>query len=223
MNIQSIITYILVALYGIMLILGIFIITFSAIRAIKSREAIRNKITAKLEANIKLTSDDLVNMGKGLNLNRESVAKCLNQLLADEADAQRFLDIRRLVSEMEKEEPFNDLPGEVKPSLLRLSELADASQVKSDQLVLIPIQKTLASYVELKDEVAKGRKVGRFMNMVAVLGFIIGAWGLYLTAKSPDAKDIDAIVRRAMLSVSTSGINQITKETDSHATLGKAP
>lgn len=204
MNVQEIITYALGALYVVAIFFGIFAIGYVAIRVRRARRTLKEMITKKIGANIQLTSDDLVHMGKGLDLNRLSVGRCLNQLLVEEADGQRFADIRRLISEMEKEEPFDDLPDEVKPSLQRLAELADASQVKSDQLILVPIQKTLASYVELKDEVAKGRKVGRFMNAIAVLGFIIGAWGLYLTSKSPDAKDMEIIVRRAVLAASAS-------------------
>lgn len=224
MNAQSIITNVLAGLYVFALIFSVFAMIYFKIRLEKARGELKNKINKKLDANIKLTPDDLVNIGKGMNLNRVSVGKCLSQLLADEADSHRFIEIRRLISEMERAEPFDELPEEVKPSLLRLGELMETSTVKSDQLILAPIQKTLASYVELKDEVAKGRKLGYFMNALAVLGFIIGAWGVYLTSKSPDSRDIDTIVRRAISAASISGEIQENKEgPKSRPTIDKTP
>jgi hypothetical protein len=180
------------------LVCGIFMTVYMAVRVRKSRRTMKDNLSRKISAGVSLVAADLVNMGKGLDLNRFSVNRCLNQLLCEEDDSQRFIELRRLISEMEKEDPFDELPDEVKPSLVRLSEISDASPLKSDHLLLIPVQKTLAAYVELKAEIGKGKTFARIMNALAIAGFIIGAWGFYLTLKSPDAKDIDTIDRRAV-------------------------
>lgn len=120
---------------------------------------------------------------------------------------------RLLSAQLAKEEPFDDLPEEVKPSLVRLSELCDGSKIKSDQLLLTPIQKTLGSFVELKAETEKTKTRTKWVNIVGIFSFIIGAWGFYLTWKTPDAKDIESAVGRALSAHENSSSPPISRET----------
>lgn len=164
----------------------------------KARRELKLNLLEKFKASIYLSINDVINMAKGADLARSSVGKCLNQLLSDTNDPNTFKEIQRLTAELEKEEPFDDLPEEVKPSLVRLVELCEASSVKSDKYLLSPVQKTLGAYVELKAEVEKNRTKAKWVNIAGIVSLIVGMWSFYLTWKSPDVKDIEAAVKRAV-------------------------
>lgn len=164
----------------------------------KARRALKENLLEKFHADIQLSINDVINMAKGSDLARPSVGKCLNQLLSTTNDPATFKELQRLTAELEKEEPFDDLPEEVKPSLVRLMELCDASSVKSDKYLLSPLQKTLGTYVELKTEVEKNRTKAKWLNIAGIVSLIVGMWSFYLTWKSPDVKDIEAAVKRAV-------------------------
>ncbi|SFN65912.1 hypothetical protein SAMN05660284_01992 [Formivibrio citricus] len=168
----------------------------------KARHELKQNLLEKFKAAIPLSINDVINMAKGADLARPSVGKCLNQLLSATNDPVTFGELQRLTAELEKEEPFDDLPEEVKPSLVRLTELCDASSVKSDKYLLSPVQKTLGTYVELKAEVEKNRTKAKWLNIAGIVSLIVGTWSFYLTWKSPDVKDIEAAVKRAVSSPS---------------------
>ena len=168
----------------------------------KARQELKLNLLEKFNASISLSINDVINMAKGADLARPSVGKCLNQLLSDTNDPNIFKEIQRLTAELEKEEPFDDLPEEVKPSLVRLVELCEASSVTSDKYLLSPVQKTLGTYVELKAEVEKNRTKAKWVNIAGIVSLIVGMWSFYLTWKSPDVKDIEAAVKRAVVTSS---------------------
>ena len=204
MDLDKVLSIALLSAYAIIFIIGATAMSFIALRKRKARHSLRESISKKIAGGIQLSATDIITMAKGVGLLRPSVNRTVYQLLNDTNDPQLFQQLKTLSGQLEKEEPFDDLPEEVKPSLIRLSELCDESQQKSDQFLLAPIQKTLGSYVELKVDTEKTKKQTKWVNTIGVVSFIIGIWGFYLTWKSPDAKDIETAVARA-LSTQTSG------------------
>ena len=164
----------------------------------RGRAELKASILAKLMASIALSAKDVNTMARGAGLARASVSKCLSQLLLETNDQQVFASLQKLAADLEKTEPFEDLPPEVKPSLVRLQELIEASSQKSDVHLLSPIQRALGSYVEQKAELESSKRVGKWMNLISIIGFIVGLWGFYFAWKSPDAKEMEAVFRKVI-------------------------
>lgn len=198
MDLGTILNYLVLIVYVGGISIFVVLMTKMYFDKRKARRELKLNLLEKFKASIPLSINDVINMAKGADLARPSVGKCLNQLLSDTNDPHIFKEIQRLTAELEKEEPFDDLPEEVKPSLVRLVELCEASPVKSDKYLLSPVQKTLGSYVELKAEVEKNRTKAKWVNIAGIVSLIVGMWSFYLTWKSPDVKDIEAAVKRAV-------------------------
>lgn len=169
----------------------------------RGRAELKASILAKLKASIALSAKDVNTMARGAGLARASVSKCLSQLLLETNDQQAFASLQKLAADLEKTEPFEDLPPEVKPSLVRLQELIEASSQKSDVHLLSPIQRALGSYVEQKAELESSKRVGKWMNLISIIGFIVGLWGFYFAWKSPDAKEMEAVFRKVIAAPSS--------------------
>lgn len=198
MDIEKLLSITLFSAYAIIFVIGGVAISFVALEKRKARRSLRESISKKMTGGIELSAADIITMAKGVGLQRPSVNRSVYKLLHDTYDPQLFQQLKALSGQLEKEEPFDDLPEEVKPSLMRLTELCAGSQQKSDQFLLAPIQKTLGSYVELKAEAEKIKKQTKWVNTIGIFSFIIGTWGFYLTWKSPDVKDIETAVARAL-------------------------
>ena len=164
----------------------------------RGRTELKASILAKLKASIAISAKDVNTMARGAGIARTSVSQVLSQLLREANEQQAFASLQKLAADLEKTEPFEDLPPEVKPSLVRLQELIDVSSQKSDIHLLSPIQRALGSYVEQKAELESSKRVGKWMNLISIIGFIVGLWGFYFAWKSPDAKEMEAVFRKVI-------------------------
>lgn len=207
MSFEKILSIIFIVAYLALLFVGAVSVFIVYLEKRKARSALRDSILKKIENNISLSLSDVTSIAKGVNLQRPSVSRTIYKLLHDTNEPTLFQKFKELSKELEKEEPFDDLPEEVKPSLVRLSELCTDSHQKSDQFLLTPIQKTLATYVELKIEVEKTKKWSKLFNTLGIVSFIVGLLGFYLTLKSPDIKDIEAAVNRVVNKQVISNVN----------------
>lgn len=165
-------------------------ISWITIQRRKNAEAMRKNIHAKLESNIQLSSKDVVNIGKSFDLTAFQARKVIYKIFRDAEDKATFESLKNLVQEIEIEEPFDDMPDEVKPSLARLSKIIEESAEESDKHILTPITGTLSKYVELRSEQEKLKKQTNRAYVVTIVSFVIGAISFYFTLSSPSAKDI---------------------------------
>lgn len=156
----------------------------------KNAEAMRKNIHGKLKSNIQLSSKDVVNIGKSFDLTAFQSRKVLYKIFRDAEDKESFESLKKLVQEIEAEEPYDDMPDEVKPSLARLSKITKDSTEESDKHILTPITGILSKYVELKSEQEKLKKQTNRAYFVTIVSFVVGAISFYFTLTSPSAKDI---------------------------------
>lgn len=211
MDILKIINITLFIAYLIFILFGIVTLSFLFFQKNKARRLLRESIIKKMALGIQLTAEDVVKMAKGIGLPRANVYRTICQLLNENHDPQLFQQLKVLSGDLDKEEPFSDLPEEVKPSLIRLTELCNGSQQNSDQFLLAPIQKALGSFVDLKADTEKTKKQNKWMNTIAIISFIIGLWGFYLTWKSPDSKDIANAVIQALTTQTNNAQNTASR------------
>lgn len=178
----------------IIIAFGIFM-SWLTIQRRKNADAMRKNINSKLNSEIQLSSKDVVNIGKSYDLSAFQSRKVIYKIFRDAEDKDTFESLKNLVQEIEAEEPYDDMPDEVKPSLVRLSKLTEQSSEESDKHILNPITGVLVKYVELKSEQDKLKKQTNRAYVVTIVSFVIGAISFYFTLSSPSAKDIAKEIR----------------------------
>lgn len=198
MQLQTTLSVILIILYGIIFIVIVPFGVYMTWRESRNKLQLRAAIQTQVHQGLDVTADYVRKMAHGLGINRTAVPRVVNRILSDISDAATSKAVFALSQQLEKEEPFNELPEEVRPSLMRLVELCDSSGTKSDHLLLSPIQRSLNSYVELQAQVKRGRRMNMIINGVGVISLFVGLWGAYATLQSPTAGQIAMEVARTM-------------------------
>ena len=176
--------YIFAILFAIVVGTSIVIIDKKRSRFMKAN--LKEKIKSKIE----LTASDVVNIGKAFRLTPYQSRRVVYQIFSEINDKESFYKLKALVNEIEKEEPFDDLPEEVKPSMIRLTSLASSSSEPNDKQLLSPISHTLKKYVDLLAEQDLLKKKTNRAWLVTLVSFVIGAISFYFTVTAPTASDI---------------------------------
>lgn len=178
------------ALYIVMIVgAGVFL-SWMTIQKRKNKDRMRANVVKKLTSNVTLSAKDIIHIGRGFDLSPQSSRDVVFKLHADVDDPAFFSTLKALVAEIEKEEPFDELPDEVKPSLSRLSKLIEQSNDSADKHILLPVTTTLTKYVELKVEQEKAKKQTNRAYVITIISFVVGAISFYFTLKSPSEADI---------------------------------
>jgi len=168
---------------------GVFM-SWMTIQRRKNAEAMRKNVLAKFKSGITLSSKDVVNIGKSFDLTAFQSRKVIYKIFRDADDGESFSRLQSLIQEIEVEEPFDDLPDEVKPSLVRLTKISKDTKEESDKHILSPIIHTLNKYVEVKSEQEKLKKQTTRAYAVSIISFVIGAVSFYFTLTAPSASEI---------------------------------
>lgn len=186
------------ALYVIMIVgAGVFL-SWMTIQKRKNKERMRANIAKKLSSNLALSAKDVVHIGRGFDLSPQSSRDVIFKLHADLDDPESFSALKALVSDIEKDEPFDELPDEVKPSLARISKLIEQSTDSADKHVLLPVTTTLTKYTELKAEQEKAKKQTYRAYVITIISFVVGAISFYYTLKSPSEVDIKKAMEQVL-------------------------
>jgi large-conductance mechanosensitive channel len=189
---------IIAALYIFMIVgAGVFL-SWMTIQKRKNKERMRANIVKKLTANVTLSAKDIFHIGRGFDLSSQGSRDVVFKLYADVDDPASFSTLKALVAEIEKEEPFDELPDEVKPSLSRLSKLIEQSDDSADKHILLPLTTTLTKYVELKVEQEKAKKQTNRAYVITIISFVVGAISFYFTLKSPSEADMKKVMEQVL-------------------------
>jgi hypothetical protein len=187
----------LIILYGLLIAGAGIYLSWMAIQRRKNMSMMSGNIKNKLKANIRLSPKNIVHIGRGYNLTARMSRDVIYNLYATIDDAASHTALDALVADIEKEELFDDLPDEVKPSMSRLTKLVDNSTEVSDKQVLSPITRKLNEYVELKAEQEKAKKQTYRAYLITVISFMVGIISFYYTIKTPSDGDIKKAVEEA--------------------------
>ncbi len=161
----------------------------------RDKAKLSSSIQGKLMKGMDVTADDVKTMAKGLSVSPSAVAPVVARLLVSVDDAVLYDKVKVLSQEIARGEPLSDLPEDLRPFFARVTELCMASPQSGDHAMVSPIR---TAVVSLNEAANKNKAWQRFLTWLGILGFIIGAWGLYLTWASPNAKDIQTIVQKAV-------------------------
>lgn len=185
-------------LYVVMIVgAGIFL-SWMTIQKRKNKDRMRANVMKKLTSNVTLSAKDIIHIGRGFDLSSQSSRDVVFKLYADVDDAVSFTKLKDLVADIEKEEPFDELPDEVKPSLARLSKVIEQSTDSADKHILLPITTTLTKYVELKVDQEKAKKQTNRAYVITIISFVVGAISFYFTLKSPSEVDIKKAMEQVL-------------------------
>lgn len=196
--------------YIIMIIAFSVFVSWMTIQKRKKLDAMQRNVYAKITSGIQLTAKDIVNIGKSFDLTAFQSRKVIYKVFGEADNKESFQNVKDLVLEIENEEPFDDMPDEVKPSLIRLSKLVDEAGGDSDKYLLSPIIGTLSKYVDQKSDQEKLKKQTNRAYALTIVSFVVGAISFYFTLTSPNAEDIALEVRAMEKSQAT-----ITDNSDS--------
>ncbi|ARU90503.1 hypothetical protein [Pseudomonas sp. M30-35] len=197
------------AVFYISVMAGAIVFVFwMTIQKRKNMESMKGNIKQKLSSSVPLSAKDITLIGRGFDLSPKSSRDVIYRLYAEIDEPTTFSALKKLVVEIEKEEPFDELPDEVKPSLSRLLKIIESSQDDSDKHILLPITSTLNRYTELKSEQEKAKKQTNRAYIITIISFVVGAISFYFTLKSPSDVDIKRAMEQVLIERSVTNTNE---------------
>jgi len=197
------------AVFYIAVMAGAIVFVFwMTIQKRKNMESMKGNIKQKLSSSVSLSAKDITLIGRGFDLSPKSSRDVIYRLYAEVDEPTTFSALKKLVVEIEKEEPFDELPDEVKPSLSRLLKIIESSQDDSDKHILLPITSTLNKYTELKSEQEKTKKQTNRAYIITIISFVVGAISFYFTLKSPSDVDIKRAMEQVLIERSATNTNE---------------
>ncbi|ENM5799950.1 heme exporter protein CcmD [Vibrio mimicus] len=177
-------------LYAIVIIAFLGLMVWSVRKREENRKRLQADLKSKLESGFNLTSQDIVLLGRAHDLSPSNSRLALYRVYKDISDSGSFDKLKELVSEIHKEEPFDTMPDEVKPSLSRILELTSNTTSETDKHLLTPITNILTKYQDLVEEQRKTKKQATVAYLITIISFVIGAVSLYYAITAPTAADI---------------------------------
>lgn len=182
--------YSVFGLYALMIITMIWVAVFGLVKRERNIKKMQTDLKLKISNGLHLSNRDVVILGRAHGLSPSNSRLALYRVYKDIDNSESFENLKRLVHEIEKEEPFDIMPDEVKPSLLRISEISANTESVSDRHILNPITNVLAKYQELVEEQKKSKRQTYIAYLVSIVSFAVGTVSLYFAIKAPSAMEI---------------------------------
>jgi translation elongation factor EF-1beta len=163
----------------------------------KKRTKLKEQIKKKIDNKIDLEANEIADIGRGFGLSAGNAMDVLYQLYSEAEDGESHSRYKKLLLEINRTEPFESLPEEVRPSLARLSEISHLTNQESDKELLHPITKVLEEYQEMKRDHATMRKQNKISYIVALISFFVGVVGLVLAFTGPSKEFIQEQIQKS--------------------------
>lgn len=163
----------------------------------KKRAKLKEQIKKKIENKIDLEAKEIADIGRGFGLSVGHAMDVLYQLYSEAEDEESHARYKKLLAEINRTEPFESLPEEVRPSLARLSEISHSTTQESDKELLHPITKVLEEYQEMKRDHATMKRQNKISYVVALVSFFVGVVGLVLAFTGPSKEFIQEQIQKS--------------------------
>lgn len=174
----------------------------------KRRIKVRDLITAKFTKDIDLGVRDILDIARGADASSSDGIEALYELYANSDDVELHKKLKALLEEYNREEPFQSLPEEARPSLARISTLCEESTLVTDRELIHPIRKFLEEYQQMKQDHQSIKRQSWISYIVAIVSFFIGTIGLILAFKGPSKEFVSTEIRSALAEQSESSKTQ---------------
>ncbi|RRD56490.1 hypothetical protein EII20_10690 [Comamonadaceae bacterium OH2545_COT-014] len=194
MDWKTISNIVVILTYGVLLI-AIFIGSAVVIwHEYVGRRKLRSRLERALEEKVELPAHKVQLIARGLGLNPAAANRIVFRMLGDHHGPNHD-GLYELARQLEKVEPFAELPDEIKPVLVRLAEMADQSALSSDKLLIEPVRKSISDYVKLKNDVERRRRFTLLVNFIGIASFLVG---LYATFTAPGIDEIKEAIAQTI-------------------------
>lgn len=197
-SLQEVLTWLVVSLYVISMITLLPLGIYAFISDQKKRRLFSKDISEKISANINVDAELVRQISKARNIKEGMAVSIIRKLMAEsrnKEDNDLYLDLCRKLEEIT---PYSDLPQDIRSSLLKIKEIVGKSGSEHDNHVMEPIVSNLFNYIELKQDHAKTKKINFYLNILTVISFFIGAWGVYLSSNTPNIHEIKNVVQNVV-------------------------
>lgn len=197
-SLQEVLTWLVVSLYVISMITLLPLGIYAFISDQKKRRLFSKDISEKISANINVDAELVRQISKARNIKEGMAVSIIRKLMAEsrnKEDNDLYLD---LCKKLEEITPYSELPQDIRASLLKIKEIVGKSVSEHDNHVMEPIVSNLFNYIELKQDYAKTKKINFYLNILTVISFFIGAWGVYLSSNTPNIHEIKNVVQNVV-------------------------
>lgn len=167
----------------------------------KSRNKLKDQIKKKLQGGIVLDASEITDIGRGLRLSAAQSTEVLYELYSEAEEQEQHAHFKALLAEINRAEPFEALPEEVRPSLARLSIICQETAQSSDKELLHPLTKVLGEYQEMKRDHASIKKQSRVSYVIALISFFVGIVGLLLAFSGPSKQFISQELNKSTTAI----------------------
>lgn len=188
----------LASLYMLVIAGAVVFLSWMTIQRRINMERMRVNVSQKLAANVILSVKDVACIGRGFDLSAQNSRDVIYKLYVEANEPTSFEALKALIADIESDEPFDELPDEVKPSLSRIGKLIESSSAVSDKNIMLPISTTLNKYVELKAEQEKAKNQIYRAYAITIISFVVGAMSFYFMLKSPSEGDIKKVMEQVL-------------------------
>ena len=156
-------------------------------RESKLRERILERLTKKEE----VTTRDFNRFRNSNKLTQHQAKRVVESLYSEELSEHVTVEVVRkldaLLTDLEVRQPYEDLPAEVRPSLIRIDTILSDPAFEEDRAVLTPVVNALHSYVEL---LGQKRRLNLHRNIAYGIGATSVVVGLAALLLAPSAEDL---------------------------------
>jgi len=176
-------------LYVVLLLTASVFVSVIIVKDKKNLAFLKQNLAKKIKSEVLLTASDVIVLGRSYKLTPNQSRRVLYEIYRDIDDPIPFEKLKMLVEEVKKDEPIDELPEEVKPTMVSISKLID-SQEGYESHFLAPLFGTLSKYSDLISEREKLKRRSLFISFLGIVSFLLGAVSFYITINTPDATDI---------------------------------
>lgn len=147
-----------------------------------------------------LDLNDIINIRDALDLSEYSSRKIIKSLYLDISKHQtiNLEKVRALQNAIEKEEPFEGCPNELKPSLIEIRQIIKKHNPENSEL-LLPVVKDLKEFNKMQQEYSKIKWQNKMAFWFTIFGFFLSLIGLiYGVTTTPSSDEIAKSVIQKM-------------------------
>ncbi len=190
MNINIILAWLMVIAYAIIILIFLIGIPYTFWNREKRKKQFKSAINYFLDKNENLNLRDIINMRDALDINEYQSRRIIKSLYLDIAENQniKLEKIRLLQYVVEKEEPFEGCPHELKPSLIEIREIIKKHKPENSEL-LLPVVKDLKEFNKMNQEYSKIKRQNKLAFWITIFGFILSIIGLLYTITATPSSD----------------------------------
>lgn len=177
---------------------GLYMIWKESRNRNKFQDDVKSRVTKFKKIDIEL----LRQIAKARGIKDGAATAVIRDLLADSQEEETDKIYFDICQRMEEIGPYSDLPADVRNSLLRIKQILTVSETEYSDQILEPIITSLSSYVELKLDYSRSKKISMIMHLIGVVSFLFGVFGVYLTMSntSPTLEEIKGVFERSVAS-----------------------